>query len=78
MVCQWSEDSSTIYTYRQGAPLEVFAIDVKSRLRRLWRSFTAPETGGVTLSFVMTRDARSYAFGYERRQHGLYVAEGLR
>ena len=78
MVCQWSEDSSTIYTYRQGAPLEVFAIDAKSRLRRLWRSFTPPETGGVALSFVMTRDTRSYAYGYERRHHELYVAEGLR
>ncbi len=78
MVCQWSKDASTIYTYRQGVPLEVYAIDVKSGLRRLWRSFAPPEAGFATMSFVMTRDARSYAYGYTRPHQELYVAEGLK
>jgi len=57
----------------------VFAIDVQSGEKKLWRSFELPDPAGVRLmGFVITRDARSYAYGYIRIVDELYLVEGLK
>lgn len=78
-VSQWSADGRTLFTAHGGNHLEVFAIDVQSGERQLWRTFELPDPAGVRLmGFVITRDARSYAYGYMRFLDELYLVEGLK
>ncbi len=78
-VSQWSADGGTVFTARGGSRLDVFAVDVRSRERRLWRTFEVPDPAGVRMmSFFMTKDGRSYAYGYIRALDELYLVEGLR
>jgi Tol biopolymer transport system component len=63
----------------RGPRLDVFGIDVESGRRRLWRTFEAPDPAGVGVAtFIVTRDARSYAYVYERLLDELYLVEGLK
>jgi eukaryotic-like serine/threonine-protein kinase len=78
-VSQWSADGRTLFVSHGGTRLEVFGIDVRSGARRLWKTFEAPDPAGVRVSdFMITRDARSYAYGYMRFLDELFLVEGLK
>jgi WD40 repeat protein len=76
---QWSADGRTLYISCRGNPLEVFSFDLQSGKRQLWRTFELPDpAGAVIATFLVTRDARSYAYGYLRFLNELYLVEGLK
>jgi dipeptidyl aminopeptidase/acylaminoacyl peptidase/predicted Ser/Thr protein kinase len=78
-ICQWSADGRTLYTAREGIHLDVFAIDVQSGQRQMWKTFELPDPAGVRMmGFVITRDAHSYAYSYFRVLDELYLVEGLK
>jgi Tol biopolymer transport system component len=78
-VSQWSADGRTLFVDRWGVRLEVFGIDVQLGKRQLWKTFEVPDPAGVRgMAFVVTRDARSYAYGYARVLDELYLVEGLK
>jgi Tol biopolymer transport system component len=78
-VSTWSADGRTLFVSHEGTHLDVFGIDVQSGERRLWRTFEVPDPAGVRVSnFLVTRDARSYAYGYLRILDELYLVEGLK
>ncbi len=78
-VRQWSTDGRMLFVSREGIRLEVFSIDVQNGKRRLWKTFEVPDPAGVRVSnFLVTRDARSYAYGYMRFLDELYLVEGLK
>jgi eukaryotic-like serine/threonine-protein kinase len=78
-VGEWSADGRTLFVGGWGVPLDVFAIDVQSGRRRLWKTFGVPDPAGVGMSgFTVTRDGRSYAYGYIRTLDELYLVEGLK
>ena len=78
-VCEWSADGRTIFVGRAGGRLDVLGIDVRSGERRPWKTFEVPDPAGVSVwTAILTRDARSYAFGYVRHLDELYLVEGLR
>jgi Tol biopolymer transport system component len=78
-VSQWSADGRTLLVRRSGTRLDVFGIDAQSGQRRLWKTVEVPDPAGVrVLTFRVTRDARSYAYGYLRILGELYLAEGLK
>jgi len=78
-VSQWSSDGRTLLVSHSGERLDVFGIDVGSGERRLWKTIDVPDPAGVHMySFVVARDARSYAYGYMRVLDELYVVEGLK
>jgi WD40 repeat protein len=78
-VSQWSADGRTLFVSHGGNRLEVFGIDVQSKERRSWNTFEVPDPAGVRVfDFVVTRDARSYAYGYMRILDELYLVEGLK
>jgi ethanolamine utilization protein EutQ (cupin superfamily) len=77
-VSQWSADGRTLLIVHGGNPIEVSGIDVQSGERRRWRTFEVPDPAGVRVAnLVVTRDARSYAYGYMRILDELYLVEGL-
>ena len=76
---QWSADGRTLYVSHPGNPLDVFSIDIQSGKRQLWRTFELPDPAGALIAaFFVTRDMRSYAYGYFRILDDLYLVEGLR
>jgi hypothetical protein len=78
-VTQWSADGRTLFVSHEGTRLDVFSIDVQTGKRQLWRTFEVPDPAGVRMSIiVLTRDARSYAYGYLRTLDELYLVEGLK
>jgi serine/threonine protein kinase/WD40 repeat protein len=78
-VCQWSQDDTTLYVSRLGTRLDVFALDLRSGTKELWRTFELPDpAGGLVWNVALTRDARSYAYGYGRALDELFVVEGLK
>jgi eukaryotic-like serine/threonine-protein kinase len=78
-ITQWSADGGTLFVAHGGVHLEVFAVDVRSGERRAWRTFEVPDPAGVRVAnLVLTRDARSYAYGYMRILDELFLVEGLK
>jgi WD40 repeat protein len=79
VVSQWSADGQTLLVSDEGTHLDVFGIDVQSGKRQLWKTFEVPDPAGVrVVSFRVTPDARSYAYGYLRILDELYLVEGLK
>ncbi len=79
VVSQWSADGRTLFVAHEGSHLDVFGINAQSGERQLWRTFEVPDPAGVRLmGFVITRDARSYAYTYFRILDELYLVEGLK
>ena len=79
VVRQWSADGRTLFLSRRGNRLDVFSIDVQSGTRQLWKTFEVPDPAGVTMpGFIVTRDGRSYVYGYIRSLDELYLVEGLK
>jgi eukaryotic-like serine/threonine-protein kinase len=77
---QWNADGRTLYVQRGRLPMQVFAIDLRSGRRELWRELAPEDRAGVPAltRICLTRDANSYAFGYLRTLSELYLVDGLR
>jgi Tol biopolymer transport system component len=76
---QWSADGRTLYVSLGGNPFTVFSLDIQSGKRQLWKTFELPDPAGASIaSFIVTRDARSYAYCYFRFLDELYVIGGLK
>ena len=77
--CQWSKDGNTLYLFRTGPWLELFAFDVRSHKRGPGKKLEVADPAGVNYwKLVMTRDARFYAYSYFRWLDELYVVDGLK
>ena len=77
----WSADGGSLYVYRRGeAPARVFKVDVATGRRELWKTIAPADRSGLVAidNVVMTPDARSYAYSYQRILTSLEVVEGLR
>ena len=77
----WSSDGRSLYAYKANeAPAQVFRIDVATGRRELWKTIApADRTGLVSIdNIVITPDARSYAYSYQRILTSLQVVVGLR
>jgi hypothetical protein len=75
---QWSQDGHLIVGNGR-LPLRLFRIELSSGQREEWKELAPPDAAGVTAvnSAVVTRDGRSYAFGYNRSLSELYLVDGL-
>jgi Tol biopolymer transport system component len=77
----WSADGRSIYAAkRREAPALVFKIDAATGARELWKTVAPADRSGLVAidGIVMTPDARSYAYCYERILTSLQVVDGLR
>jgi Tol biopolymer transport system component len=77
----WSADGRSIYVFKvKEAPAMVFRLDVATGARELWKTVAPADRSGLVAidGIVITPDARSYAYCYERILTSLQVVEGLR
>ncbi|HET8644221.1 MAG TPA: hypothetical protein VFO85_01955, partial [Vicinamibacteria bacterium] len=77
---QWSADGRTLFLQRGRVPMQVYAVDLATGARTLWRELAPEDRAGVTglTRICLTRDGASYAFGYARALSELYLVEGLK
>jgi eukaryotic-like serine/threonine-protein kinase len=77
----WSADGGSLYVFRaEEAPSQVFRVDIATGRRNLWKTIAPADRSGLVQidTVVITPDARSYAYSYERILTDLEVVEGLR
>jgi len=74
----WSADG-TLYVYKSGESIaRVFKVDMATGRRELWKAIAPADRSGVnSVRVVISPDARSYAYGYDRALTSLELAEGL-
>jgi Tol biopolymer transport system component len=80
-VVNWSADGGSLYVYRRfESPARIFKIDITTGRRELWKTIVPVDRAGlITIdNFVMTPDARAYAYSFQRVLTNLEVVEGLR
>jgi hypothetical protein len=83
---QWSADGRFIYTVPAvdgpGRPATVvFRVELATGRRILWKTLSPADPVGVQISpetVMITPDARSYCYYYQRRLGDLFVVEGLK
>ncbi|MBI4466612.1 MAG: winged helix-turn-helix domain-containing protein [Acidobacteria bacterium] len=77
----WSADSRALYVQgKRTPPARVYRFELATGRRTLWKEFQAPDPAGIVYlgSFVLSADARSYAYSYLHILSELYLVEGLR
>jgi hypothetical protein len=80
-VVNWSSDGSSLYAYRRfESPARIFKVDVATGKRELWKTIMPVDRAGlITIdNFVMTPDARAYAYSFQRILTNLEIVDGLR
>ena len=80
---EWSADGRSIYVYRfdyGDRSVKVYRVRVESGERELWKEIVPSDPAGIEFigPILMTPDASSYVYTYQRRSSDLYVVEGLR
>jgi Tol biopolymer transport system component len=77
---QWSRDGRTLYARNPEIPVKVFALDVASGKRQLWREIVPPDRAGIVAisPILITPDGGAYAYTYQQQLADLYLVEGLR
>jgi DNA-binding winged helix-turn-helix (wHTH) protein len=76
---QWTDDG-TLYVRKGGVPAKITRIDVESGQREAWKELAPRDPAGVwsMMRVMLTRDGKSYAYGFSRSLSELYLVEGLR
>jgi Tol biopolymer transport system component/predicted Ser/Thr protein kinase len=77
----WSANGRSLYVFRFGAiPARVFAIELSTAKRKLWKELVPADSAGIDTirGITITPDARAYVYGYIRTLSDLYVVEGLK
>jgi hypothetical protein len=80
-VIRWSADGESLYVYKRfESPARIFKIDVANGRREPWKSIVPVDRAGLLTidNFVMTPDARAYAYSFQRVLTNLEIVEGLR
>jgi hypothetical protein len=78
---RWSADGRSLYVFTaEEVPSTVFRVDVATGQREPWKTIAPADRSGLVQidSVVMTPDARSYAYSYERILTDLEIVRGLK
>jgi Tol biopolymer transport system component len=77
---RFTPDGRTLYVWKRDVPAHVYAIDVASGRRELWKDLMPLDPAGIERisNVVVTPDGKSYAYTYSRQLSDLFVVEGLK
>src|SRR5579862_338577 len=81
MPMAWDADGHAIYVARAGdMPAHIFKVDVASGKRALWKEVQPSDPTGIDTirGLLLSRDTKTYAYGYIRLLSDLYMVEGLK
>lgn len=76
---QWTEDGA-LYVRKGGVPAKISRLDVGTGQRTVWKEIAPADPAGIwsMMRVMLTRDGRSYAYGFSRSLSELYLVEGLK
>jgi Tol biopolymer transport system component len=77
----WGKHGALIYAYRPyELPAKIYAIDVGTRRRQLWRQLVPADTAGITLVRPprISDDGTCYAYNYVRILSAVYRVTGIK
>ena len=76
---QWTDDGA-LYVRQGGIPAKISRIDVDSGQRTPWKEIAPADPAGIwsMMRVMITRDGKSYAYGFSRSLSELYLVEGLK
>ena len=77
----WSADGRHLFLLDpSGLPTKIYAVEVASGRRELWREILPIDRVGVAgvEGVVLTPDATAYAYSYRQNRSNLYLMKGLR
>ena len=79
----WLPDGAAYVLRFERTALRVDGVQIPSGVRTPWKRIEPPDLAGISFpgqggSFVITPDARTYAYSYERRLSTLYTVDGLK
>jgi len=77
----FGSDGNSLYVYHPGElPARVFRIDLKTGQRTLWKELLPSDPAGVETigPILMTPDAKTCIYGYQRTLSDLYLVDGLK
>jgi hypothetical protein len=78
-VIQWVAGGRAVYVVSYGISASMARIDLRTGKRTFCRTFSVPDSAGLAADrVVLTPDGQSYAFGYIRELHDLYLVDGLK
>jgi eukaryotic-like serine/threonine-protein kinase len=80
-VITFATGGQSIYVYRPGElPARVFRLDLRSGQRTLWKELMPSDPAGVETigPILMTPDAKTCVYGYQRTLSDLYLVDGLK
>ena len=77
----WTADSRSLFIHGAGElPSKIQKLDLSTGLIAPWKEVSLQDPAGVARIYPVrvTRDGRSWAYGYIRVLSNLYVVEGLK
>jgi Tol biopolymer transport system component len=77
----WSEDGRSLFVYRRrDVPGRVFRLDVTTGKKEFVREVMPADGSGIVdiSPILLTPDARSYVYGFQRTLSDLYVLDGVK
>ena len=77
----WSADGHVLYVYAyREIPASVTEVDVATGKRTLWKGLEPADSAGIDAirGILLSRDAKSYVYGYVRTLSDLYLVDGLK
>jgi hypothetical protein len=77
---RWSEDGRYLYVATTEIPARILRIDVTANSYLVWKTVAPSDPAGVHQIFTMllTGDAQTAIYSYERKLSEVYVVDGWR
>ena len=77
---QWTPDQKSLLVGARGVPANVFEINLRTKQRKLRRSFMPADATGLfgNAAPTFSADLKSYVYTYQRITSDLYIVDGLR
>jgi Tol biopolymer transport system component len=77
---QWTPDGKALLVGRREVPARVFAINLSSGERKLFKTFSPADPTGLFANAPpqFSRDLKSYVYTYQRITSDLYIVDGLK
>jgi len=81
LLLRWARDGTTLLVGERGeTSCPVSRLDVQSGARTIWKTFSVPDSAGITsvACGVLAADDEHYVFGYVRSLSDLFLVEHLK
>jgi eukaryotic-like serine/threonine-protein kinase len=77
---EWTAHGKSLLVGGREIPTRVFIINLSTKQRELFKSFTSPDPTGLVDNSPpnFSRDLESYVYGYTRITSDLYIVDGLK